>query len=64
VAAVVRGVLFLPSALLSLHASLLSVDGRKVMDLRPGPNDISRLAPGVYFVRSEPSAVTKVVVTR
>jgi len=31
--------------------------GRKVLDLRPGANDISRLSPGVYFVRSEPSAV-------
>ena len=28
---------------------LLDISGRKVADLRPGPNDISRLAPGVYF---------------
>jgi hypothetical protein len=40
--------------------------GRQVMALSPGPNDVSGLAPGVYFVRSEDrgerSAVTKVVV--
>jgi hypothetical protein len=41
------------------------------MDLRLGANDVRALAPGVYFVRSgpsavsrEPSAITKVVVTR
>jgi hypothetical protein len=31
--------------------SLLDVGGRKVMGLRPGANDVSRLPPGVYFVR-------------
>jgi hypothetical protein len=52
-------------------ALLLDASGRKVADLRPGPNDVSRLSPGVYFVRSEPSAVSrepsaviKVVITR
>jgi hypothetical protein len=52
-------------------AELYDASGRKAAALRPGPNDISRLAPGVYFVRSEPSAashqpsaVTKVVVTQ
>jgi hypothetical protein len=29
---------------------LLDVCGRKVMNLRPGANDISRVAPGVYFM--------------
>jgi aminopeptidase N len=47
---VVRGVLFLPSSRLTAHSSLLSIDGRKVLDLRAGPNDLSHLAPGVYFV--------------
>jgi len=28
---------------------LLDASGRKVMDLYPGANDVSRLAPGVYF---------------
>jgi hypothetical protein len=31
---------------------LLDVSGRKVLDLTPGENDVSRLAPGVYFIRS------------
>jgi len=66
---IVRGVLFLPSSVLSPHSSLLSVAGRNVMELRPGPNDVSRLAPGLYFVRAvsrEPSAVgcQKVVIQR
>jgi hypothetical protein len=54
-----------------LSCCLLDASGRKVMDLVPGPNDVSRLSPGVYFVRSkpsavsrEPSAVCKVVITR
>jgi len=55
---IVRGVLLLPSPLLTAHYSLLTPAGRKVMDLMPGPNDIRHLAPGIYFVRSEPSAVS------
>jgi hypothetical protein len=50
---------------------LLDIGGRKVLDLLPGPNDVRYLPAGVYFVRSEPSAVsrepsavTKVVVQR
>jgi len=50
---------------------LLDALGRKVLDLRLGPNDVSRLAPGVYFVReaqaqaqAQAKAVRKVVVTR
>lgn len=38
---------------------------------KPGPNDVSRLSPGVYFVReqlqaasSKPQTVRKVVVTK
>jgi hypothetical protein len=49
-------------------AELTDISGRKVMDLRQGPNDVSGLAPGVYFVRSADSgerpAVRKVVVQR
>ena len=69
-ATVVSGALFLPPSSLRLHpSSLLSIDGRKVLDLKPGANDVSRLAPGVYFVRAVRrglSAVScsKVVVTR
>jgi hypothetical protein len=33
------------------RAALLDVGGRKVLDLKPGANDVSRLSPGVYFIR-------------
>jgi len=53
------------------RTELLDVSGRKVMELQPGANDVRDLAPGVYFVRSwpsavsrKPSAVTKVVIAR
>jgi aminopeptidase N len=69
-ATIVRGVLNLQPAICNRKSeiALLSVDGRKVLDLHPGPNDVSRLAPGVYFVRAatrdrHPS-VSRVVVTR
>ncbi len=55
VATVVRGILRLPGAPTSVprsFACLLDASGRKVFDLEPGPNDVSRLAPGVYFVRT------------
>jgi hypothetical protein len=43
---IVRGVLFLPEA----RSELRDITGRRVLDLRPGTNDVSRIAPGVYFV--------------
>jgi hypothetical protein len=52
---VVRGVLFMPEASnLKPQATscLLDISGRKVLDLRSGANDVSGLAPGVYFVRA------------
>jgi len=73
-ATVVRGVLFLPEARGEKRESrseLLDITGRKMLDLHHGGDDVSALAPGVYFVRAEPSAasrqpsaVTRVVVTR
>jgi len=53
-ATVVRNVLFLAEA--SSHqpqaaSSLLDIGGRKLMDLKPGANDVRALAPGVYFIR-------------
>jgi len=73
-ATIVRGVLFLPPASgvkRGASSVLLDISGRKVMDLAPGANVVSRLSPGVYFVRSDPSAVSgqpvavhKVVVAR
>jgi hypothetical protein len=63
---VLRDVLLLPGA--SSHKSqaasyLLDVEGRKVLELHSGANDISRLTPGVFFVR-EASKVTKVVIAK
>jgi YVTN family beta-propeller protein len=62
---IVRGVLFLPASGVERPASsvLLDIAGRKVFDLVPGANDVSALAPGVYFVR-EPSGVRKVVLAK
>jgi photosystem II stability/assembly factor-like uncharacterized protein len=57
-ATIVRGVLLLPSSLLTANSSLLSIDGRKVLDLHSGANDVSYLAPGVYFISQEPQAAS------
>ncbi len=55
----------------SATSELWDATGRRAALLRSGPNDINHLAPGVYFVKPEPSAVgrqpfavTKVVVTK
>jgi hypothetical protein len=70
---VVRAVLNLQPAIDNLQSeiALLSVNGRRVLGLHPGANDVSKLNPGVYFVRSGlsavgrgQSAVTKVVITK
>lgn len=64
VPALVRGTLYLPRDMPGLGPEnpgrvpgpfLLDVSGREVMPLRPGPNDIAHLPPGVYFV-SGPAA--------
>lgn len=44
--------------------ALVDCAGREVADLHPGPNDVSHLAPGVYFVREGPQAIRKVVIAR
>ncbi len=44
------------------RAELLNVSGRKVLDLHHGTNDVSGLAPGIYFVR-QPSRIAKVILT-
>lgn len=51
----VRSVLSLPGPGNGGQTELVDASGRKVMDLAPGDNDVSRLAPGVYFVRSRSS---------
>jgi DNA-binding beta-propeller fold protein YncE len=70
---VVRGVLFLPANGdgLRMKGALLDITGRKVMDVHAGANDVSCLAPGVYFVREKPTAashrlqgIRRVIVTR
>jgi hypothetical protein len=44
---------------------LLDIAGRKVLELRPGPNDVGRLAPGVYFVTAgRPVLPRRVVVVQ
>jgi len=67
----IRGVLWLPpaSSQKPQAASLLDISGRKVLDLHPGANDVSRLVPGVYFVRAVSGELLavggqKVVLTR
>ncbi len=67
-ASVIRNVLLLPEAS-SLKPQavswLLDAAGREVLGLRPGANDVSRLSPGIYFVReAQAQAVRKVVITR
>lgn len=59
-----RNVLFLPDSPILPSYSLFSTAGRKVLDLLPGANDVRELPPGVYFIRSEPSPATKVVIAR
>jgi hypothetical protein len=61
-ATIVRGVLFLPTSLPTANSSLLAADGREALNLKAGPNDVSRLAPGVYFVRG--AAVHRLVIAR
>lgn len=49
------------------RAELLSIAGRKVLNLKPGANDVRAVAPGVYFVReaqAQAQAIRKIVVTR
>jgi len=71
-ATIVRGILFLPKmgtapsgTVPSFGPSLLDISGRKVLDLRPGNNDVRALPTGVYFVRQAAgSRTTKVVIQR
>jgi hypothetical protein len=37
--------------------------GRQIMALYPGPNDVTRLAPGIYFIHEEPSAANRAAFT-
>jgi hypothetical protein len=71
-ATIVRGILILTPDISNLTSDVALHDfsGRKVMDLKPGDNDVSRLSPGVYFVRTRGQGARgegpgeKVVITR
>jgi hypothetical protein len=67
-ATVIRGILNMPRDMTELRPgnsdrvprlTLLDAAGRLALDLKPGPNDISALAPGVYFVRPASGAGRK-----
>lgn len=63
---VVRGVLVLQASGVGREASrvLLDANGRRVLALKPGANDVGRLASGVYFVRAGTGRAEPVVVVR
>jgi hypothetical protein len=46
------------------RATLLDATGRTVLMLHEGANDVSRLAPGVYFVMTEGDRPQRVVIVR
>ncbi|MEO0081999.1 MAG: hypothetical protein ABIL25_06885, partial [candidate division WOR-3 bacterium] len=50
---IIRNILSLPLGTDKLQSdiALLDASGRNVLHLKPGANDVSHLAPGVYFVR-------------
>ena len=70
---IIRGVLYLPRDMTEIRSVipdrvprpvLLDATGRMVLDLHPGANNVSRLAPGVYFYRlvaGENTATRKMV---
>jgi len=64
---ILRDVLRTPVRSRDLVYGLYDATGREVQRLRPGPNDVRRLSPGIYFVRQladEQTEVSKVVITR
>jgi hypothetical protein len=66
-ATVARGVLFLSDQPSKARTALFDMTGRCVADLRSGANDVSGLAPSVYFVneaQTQAYAVRKVIITR
>jgi len=74
-ATLVRGVLNVPRDMTDFRsgksdrvprprAVLLDASGRRVLDLVPGPNDVSHLSPGVYFVAAGRGVTRRVVRVR
>jgi hypothetical protein len=64
-ASIVRGTLNLTPGISNLASDIVLLDatGRRAMSLRPGPNDVSSLAPGVYFVVA-PAGPARVAILR
>ena len=67
--AIIRGVLLVDErpAACGSRPELLDATGRRVAELHLGANDVSRLSPGVYFMRQAPTqaqAVRKTIVLR
>jgi tryptophan-rich sensory protein len=60
---IVRRTLFIPPSLFTPHSSLFTAAGRRALPLRPGPNDVSCLAPGIYFLRLVEGGETRVAKT-
>jgi hypothetical protein len=48
----------------SLQLRLYDINGRQALDLVPGPNDVSRRAPGVCFLRGLATGDAHKVVTQ
>ena len=69
-ASIVRGVLNLTPDFSDLTSDIVLLDasGRRVVALKPGPNDVSHLSAGVYFVQSTTAnrqpTLSKVVIQR
>lgn len=66
-ATIVRSILYLPSST-ATGTLLIDAAGRRRMALKPGLNDLSGLAPGIYFIQrlttgNEQPSLQKVVVT-
>ncbi|MEO0068089.1 MAG: hypothetical protein ABIK23_03025 [candidate division WOR-3 bacterium] len=59
---IIHNFLLLPSATSSDQSApsvLLDITGRKVLDLKPGANDIRHLSPGVYFLMRKKGTATE-----
>lgn len=65
-ASIVRGVLRLAGSSSSSPSRLVDAAGRGAMKLRPGENDVSHLAPGIYYLCdcAAPSPVRRIVLAR
>jgi hypothetical protein len=67
--AILHGVLLIPQTPThdpGARFALLDISGRRVAELHPGMNDVSRVASGVYLVRRttarEPGSIVKVII--